>query len=159
MRIAFLVHRFPAISETFILRQIAGLMDLGHEVDIYSERSPNEGEPVHPEFERYAMRETTYLDREMPAESGHWSMPIQPVWGKTWLPVPTDPFITPFAYFGRCQHFFGASPRLRPSRSRLFNRVFTRSRRTLEALYHLSSLSGRAGRYDVIHAHFWPRCE
>ena len=99
MRIAFLVHRFPAISETFILRQIAGLLDLGHEIDIYSERSPNADEPVHPEFERYAFL------------------------------APTDPFTTPFAYFGPCQHFFGASPRLRHSRSRFFNRVFIRSKR------------------------------
>src|SRR5204862_5748173 len=28
--------------------------------------------------------------------------------------------------------------------------------RTLEALYHLSSLRGREGNYDVIHAHFGP---
>ena len=32
MRIAFIVGGFPLISETFILNQITGLMDLGHEV-------------------------------------------------------------------------------------------------------------------------------
>jgi colanic acid/amylovoran biosynthesis glycosyltransferase len=30
LRIAFFVGQFPVISETFILRQITGLLDLGH---------------------------------------------------------------------------------------------------------------------------------
>lgn len=37
MRIAFVVSHFPSLSETFILNQIAGLLDRGHEVDVYSE--------------------------------------------------------------------------------------------------------------------------
>ena len=36
MRIAFVVNSFPALSETFILDQIAGLIDLGHDVHILS---------------------------------------------------------------------------------------------------------------------------
>ena len=92
MRIAFLVHRFPVVSETFILRQIAGLIDVGHEVDVFSERSPDDGEPTHPEFEQYCLRErTTYLDVEMPIESGYWAMPVRPIWGKTWLPGAEKP--------------------------------------------------------------------
>ncbi len=35
MRIAIFVGSFPLISETFILRQITGLIDLGHDVDIF----------------------------------------------------------------------------------------------------------------------------
>ncbi|MEN9519388.1 MAG: hypothetical protein RLZZ381_1976, partial [Cyanobacteriota bacterium] len=35
MRIAFLVDQFPSLSETFILNQITGLIDRGHEIDIY----------------------------------------------------------------------------------------------------------------------------
>ena len=158
MRIAFLVHRFPAISETFILRQIAGLMDFGHEVDIYSERSPNEDEPVHAEFERYALRKRTiYLDTEMPAESGHWSMSVQPVWGKTWLPGADRPVHNAVRVLRAMPTFlrsFASAPALtievlQPS-------VYPEQARTLEALYHLSSLRGRAGKYDVIHAHFGP---
>jgi colanic acid/amylovoran biosynthesis glycosyltransferase len=158
MRIAFLVHRFPAISETFILRQIAGLMDLGHEVDIYSERSPNEGEPVHPEFERYAMRaRTTYLDKEMPAESGHWSMPVRPVWGRTWLPGADRPVHNAVRVLRAMPTFLrslASAPAL--TIEALQPSVYPEQARTLEALYHLSSLSGRTGRYDVIHAHFGP---
>jgi colanic acid/amylovoran biosynthesis glycosyltransferase len=158
MRIAFLVHRFPAISETFILRQITGLIDLGHEVDIYSERSPNENEPVHPEFERYELRKrTTYLDIEMPAESGYWSMPVHPIWGKTWLPGADKAVHNAVRVLRAMPTFlrtFASAPALtievlQPS-------AYFEQARTLEALYHLSSLNGRAGKYDVIHAHFGP---
>lgn len=37
MRIAFFVTQFPALSETFILHQITGLIALGHHVDIYAQ--------------------------------------------------------------------------------------------------------------------------
>ena len=34
MKIAFIVGKFPVLSQTFILNQITGLIDRGHEVDI-----------------------------------------------------------------------------------------------------------------------------
>lgn len=36
MKIAFVVGMFPRIYQTFVLNQATGLMDLGHEVDIFS---------------------------------------------------------------------------------------------------------------------------
>lgn len=36
MRVAFVVNAFPVVSETFVLRQIVGAIDQGHEVDIYA---------------------------------------------------------------------------------------------------------------------------
>jgi colanic acid/amylovoran biosynthesis glycosyltransferase len=54
VRIAFIVGGFPLISETFILNQITGLMDLGHEVDIYARRSSPD-RAVHPEVEKYGL--------------------------------------------------------------------------------------------------------
>ena len=36
MRIAQILLRFPVISETFILNQIAGAIDRGSEVDIFA---------------------------------------------------------------------------------------------------------------------------
>jgi colanic acid/amylovoran biosynthesis glycosyltransferase len=39
MKIAFLVEQFPSLSETFILDQVIGLIERGHEVDIYA-RNP-----------------------------------------------------------------------------------------------------------------------
>jgi hypothetical protein len=47
MRIAFFVGSFPEISETFILYQITGLIDLGHDVQIFSEYHPKQTAVVH----------------------------------------------------------------------------------------------------------------
>lgn len=59
MRIAFLVNQFPCLSETFILRQITGLLDRGHEVDIFAGGAGND--PVrHPELEKYSLLTRTY---------------------------------------------------------------------------------------------------
>lgn len=38
MKIAFLVNRFPAISETFVLNQVVGLLDRGHDVHIIARK-------------------------------------------------------------------------------------------------------------------------
>jgi colanic acid/amylovoran biosynthesis glycosyltransferase len=58
MRIAFLVHIFPELTETFVLNQITGLLDAGHEVDVYAARA---GMPslAHPDVHRYRMLERT----------------------------------------------------------------------------------------------------
>ncbi len=62
MRIAFLVPGFPRLSETFILNQITGLLDLGCDVRIFSQTRPNE-QRLHPDVETYRLlTRTTYLD-------------------------------------------------------------------------------------------------
>lgn len=62
MRVAFMVTTFPRLSETFVLSQITGLIDRGHEVDIFADRPS--GEPkVHPDVERYQLQaRTRYLN-------------------------------------------------------------------------------------------------
>lgn len=61
-RIAFLVKSFPKLSETFILHQVTGLIDAGHEVDVFALDAPDE-EISHPELAEYDLRDrTTYLD-------------------------------------------------------------------------------------------------
>ncbi len=60
MRIAFIVDQFPSLSETFILNQITGLIDRGHEVDIYCDR-PSNTEQMHPEVTEYGLLARTYL--------------------------------------------------------------------------------------------------
>ena len=63
MRIAFFVSAFPVVSETFIVNQITGLLDRGHEVDIYA-RGERQLDAVHPEIEQYRLLERViYLDR------------------------------------------------------------------------------------------------
>lgn len=62
MRIAFIVGRFPALSQTFILRQVTGLLDRGHDVEIFAQSSGLE--PVtHEDIDKYSLLERTfYLD-------------------------------------------------------------------------------------------------
>jgi colanic acid/amylovoran biosynthesis glycosyltransferase len=59
MRVAFLVDQFPTLSETFILNQITGLIDRGHEVDIFSDRLGNTTK-IHPQVEHYQLLNHTY---------------------------------------------------------------------------------------------------
>src|SRR5215218_4380675 len=92
MRIAFFVGSFPLVSETFILRQITGLMDLGHDVDIFAERKSDSEGPIHPEVHQYGLlARTVYTDNHMPAETGYWQMPVWPITGMTWLPGAEQP--------------------------------------------------------------------
>ena len=63
MRIGLLVGDFPAISETFVLNQITGLLDRGHDVVIYAAK-PGEDDVVHRDVTRYELlRRTVYLPR------------------------------------------------------------------------------------------------
>ncbi|MGB3193589.1 MAG: glycosyltransferase [Limnoraphis sp.] len=59
MRIAFIIGRFPSFSETFILNQITGLIDRGHQVDIYADY-PKEQNKFHADIEKYHLFEHTY---------------------------------------------------------------------------------------------------
>jgi colanic acid/amylovoran biosynthesis glycosyltransferase len=59
MRIAFLVTKFPALSETFILNQITGLIDRGHEVDIFASKGETHGK-MHGNIVKYNLLEHTY---------------------------------------------------------------------------------------------------
>lgn len=54
MKIAFVLHKFPRIPQTFIINQVAGLIDRGHQVDIYSERIPEQDTP-HSKISEYSI--------------------------------------------------------------------------------------------------------
>src|SRR5436853_2976298 len=85
LRIALFIGRFPVVSETFILRQVASLLDLGHEVDVYSDSGGEAGGPAHPEVASYRLLErTTYMN--MPPETFPYEMPVWPITGETWPP-------------------------------------------------------------------------
>jgi colanic acid/amylovoran biosynthesis glycosyltransferase len=59
MRIAFLLNFFPKTSETFILNQIIGLIERGHNVDIFA-RYPDVDDPVHSDVKKYKLIERTH---------------------------------------------------------------------------------------------------
>lgn len=61
MKIAFVVGEFPNLSETFVINQIAGLVERGHDVDIYADK-PGAYPKVHPDVEKYNLLKRTYYD-------------------------------------------------------------------------------------------------
>lgn len=65
MRIAFIVHQFPVLSETFILNQITGLIDRGHEVDIYASQ-PGDTSNMHQDVISYSLLDHTYYGSQIP---------------------------------------------------------------------------------------------
>jgi colanic acid/amylovoran/stewartan biosynthesis glycosyltransferase WcaL/AmsK/CpsK len=58
MKIAFIVNEFPSLSQTFVLNQITGLIDRGHEVDIFAEEA-GKGSNVHGDVIKYKLLERT----------------------------------------------------------------------------------------------------
>lgn len=63
MKIAIIVSEFPKISETFILNQITGLIDLGNEVDIFVFKESDE-KKIHPDVIKYNLfSKITFLNR------------------------------------------------------------------------------------------------
>src|SRR3990170_118979 len=55
MRIAFIVSTFPKLSETFIMSQITGLLDMGHDVRVFSEYRNTREKKVHPDVIKYGL--------------------------------------------------------------------------------------------------------
>ena len=77
MRVAFLLERFPAVSETFIVTQLAALERAGHEVSVISQHRPRPDEPMHEELLRSGILERThYVDGPLEADS---SLPVSEV--------------------------------------------------------------------------------
>src|SRR5712692_622388 len=156
LRIAIFVGSFPVFSKTFILRQITGLLDLGHEVNIFADvRAEGEG-PVQPEVGQYRLLErTTFMD--MPPETAPWEMPVCPLTGRTWPPGAAAPVhnarrvALAIGKFLRC---LVTSPRL--AFRVLDRREYGYQAASLSGLHRLAKLSGEQKRFDVLHAHFGP---
>jgi colanic acid/amylovoran biosynthesis glycosyltransferase len=60
LRIAVVVSRFPELSETFVLQEIVALLQAGHRVDIYADRSDCV-QPRQPEIDQYNLLERTVV--------------------------------------------------------------------------------------------------
>ncbi len=58
MKIAFLASTFPVVSETFVLNQIVGLIDLGHDVHIFAEKSERNPK-IHGNYQKYDLSKRT----------------------------------------------------------------------------------------------------
>src|SRR3989344_5200442 len=65
IKIAFVVGKIPTVSGTFLIDQIAGLLDRGIDVEIFSFHNPETLDNISEKFFRYRMADKTkYL--EMP---------------------------------------------------------------------------------------------
>jgi len=156
LRIAMFLGTFPVVSETFILRQITGLLDLGCQVDIYADNRSNVDTPQHPQIAEYKLLErTTFMDA--PPECVPWELPVWPIRGKTWIPGASQP-VSNLARLARaCPIFlrcFSAKPRLAIDAVRTVEFGFQAE--SLSILYRLHRLLGKHASYDVLHAHFGP---
>lgn len=63
LNIAVIVSEFPALSETFILNRITGLLDRGHSVDIYASRERDFDDSIHQTVKDYQLQSKTSYER------------------------------------------------------------------------------------------------
>src|SRR5574340_740001 len=63
MKIAIFLDFFPCLSETFILNQITGLIEHGHEDDIYANRRGADPK-IHEDVKKYDLLSRTVYYRE-----------------------------------------------------------------------------------------------
>ena len=64
MKVAFIVTEFPSLSQTFVLNQITGLIDRGHEVDIFA-RNGGGASKVHEDVRKYNLLDRTCYHRKI----------------------------------------------------------------------------------------------
>lgn len=130
MRIAFLLHRFPGLSITFILDQITGLLTRGHEVTIYAnERGRHPF--VHPSVEEFKL-----LDRTIYVDSPSTN------------PLKAYAFGVPRLAAGLVRSPAKTLSSLNVAR-------YGRHAYSLRLLYGVASLAEQ-GSYDILHCHFGP---
>jgi colanic acid/amylovoran biosynthesis glycosyltransferase len=156
LHIAMFVGSFPVPSETFIIRQVTGLLDLGHEVDLYADTRGDLTAPRPGAVNRYQLlQRTTFMD--LPVECAPWELPAFPANGETWIPGASSPI----ANEARLTQAAVLKERCRARNPTLTEQVLSESEYgyralSLSALHRLDRLSGLSRRYDVIHAQFGP---
>lgn len=129
MRITYLLDRFPALSETFVLDQVAGMVQRDQTVTVLA-RTGEEADRVHPAVSRHDLRtKTTHL--EVPSS---W-------WRR----------------LGRALRLFGGADAA--ARDRLLGSLnaasFGREALSLKLFYAARAFL-ETGPFDVVHAHFGP---
>jgi colanic acid/amylovoran biosynthesis glycosyltransferase len=66
MRVAFLTALFPVLSDIPFLNQVVGLLERGHQVDVYAD-GPQLGGSFHPDVERLGLQSLTRYPLRWPA--------------------------------------------------------------------------------------------
>lgn len=87
MRIAFVVWRFPVLSEPFILNQIVGVLERGHDVQIYAlNGAPDDASKVHDLVQRYNLMDRAHLVPPRPETGQAWHVLRRFVGPALWRP-------------------------------------------------------------------------
>ncbi len=127
-KIAFIVGKFPAVSETFIINQVADLSDRGIEIEIFSF---TEGV-----FENISQR---FYDYKMADRAHYLNMP-KGVFSRCLLAVP------------KIFKFLVYNP---VALAKVFNfKKYGRDASSLKLLYWVEPFLGR--KFDLVHCHFGP---
>jgi colanic acid/amylovoran biosynthesis glycosyltransferase len=130
LRVAVLVSYFPVPSQTFVMRQIAALIDVGCRVDVHPIRDPT-GQEVPEEFRRHQLLQRTRYNRR--PDEPRWRQLVRELGGATRV-LARSPLGT-----------------LRDLRAPAGGVTITRRR-----LFRLAAELERHGPYDVLHCHFGP---
>lgn len=131
MKIAFIVDAFPVLSETFILNQITGLLDLGHEVEIFTQRN-SRVKKIHSDVFRYNLMQRVYYPVYEP-------LSLIKRWVKAALSVLLRANVKDILLVLRTLDIF----------------KFGWSVLDLKQLYRIIPFLGR-NNFDIIHCHFGP---
>lgn len=129
MKIAFIVNKFPTISETFILNQITGLMDMGHQVEIFAQL-PSTETKVQFDVAKYNLLNHTHYCAAIPKN-------------KTLRRIKTLFLIT--------MNLFRAPAKVTKALKIL---LFNSKEFSYPHLYSVFMFLGK--KFDIIHAHFGP---
>lgn len=131
MRVAFILNKFPALSQTFVLNQIVGLIERGHELDIYAD-GPGNVSKLHDDVTTYHLMERTYY------YNAHRTMPQDKL-----------------QRIARAARQVAHSSNRRPLTAlRALNIVrFGKQAASLATLYHVLPFLNKAP-YDIVHCHF-----
>ncbi len=128
MRIAFILHSFPVVSETFILDQITGLIDQGYDIDIYA-KYKYESDHLHSEVGEYNLISKTKFANKLPKNRI--------------LRFLKACFLISFYFWNR--------PKFIIKSFKILN--YTSLKELLKALHFAILFLGK-NKYDIIHCHF-----
>lgn len=131
MKIAFIVTCFPLISETFIINQITGLIDLGHDVEIFARTNPNESK-VHSAIDKYKLMERTHFFLGESISVKKLTLLL-----KALFLIPVYLFKNPLKTFKSIN-------------------IFKYGKYTLFIFFLFSTISRLNKTFDIIHCHFGP---
>jgi colanic acid/amylovoran biosynthesis glycosyltransferase len=136
MKIAFIVSEFPSITQTFVLNQITGLLDRGHEVTIYARFDGNQP-TIHADVERYHLSDRTFY------------------YGNSYQARPASKFLRLLKVVGFVIANFHKKP-MALLKSLYVPRFGKKAISTCSLCQLATFLSRDIHSYDIVHCHFGP---